>query len=208
MKQQVFITSRERLNPRWQEAFDDADYCLHANFPAYQVIAESSVFWLDISRLATEARLPLLQQVVGKVDKLMVMTDQQSDLEAMQVMQSGAAGYCHYLAAPEQLREIATVVSRGGLWIGAKLMQKLLSVSAMAKVEVQRQPEPGIEKQLEQLTPRERMVAVEVGKGATNKEIAETLTITERTVKAHVSVIFNKLDVRDRVKLALLINKL
>ena len=126
----------------------------------------------------------------------------------MQVMQSGAVGYCHYLAAPEQLREIASVVTQGGLWIGARLMQKLLSVSAKAQEGIQNQLEPEIEKRLQQLTPRERMVAIEVGKGASNKEIAETLEITERTVKAHVSVIFNKLDVGDRVKLALLINNL
>jgi len=208
MNQQVFITSRERLNPRWQEAFDSAAYCAHVNFPDNQSLPGSTVYWLDVSQLRPEDRFPLLQQAVEEVDKLMVMTDEQSDAEALQVMQSGAVGYCHYLAAPEQLREIASVVTQGGLWIGARLMQKLLSVSAKAQEGIQNQPEAEIEKRLQQLTPRERMVAIEVGKGASNKEIAETLEITERTVKAHISVIFSKLDVRDRVKLALLINKL
>ena len=208
MKQQVFITSRERLNPRWQEAFDNAAYCAHVNFPSDQSLHGSTVYWLDISQLRPEDRFTLLQQAVQEVDKLMVMTDEQSDAEAMQVMQSGAVGYCHYLAAPEQLREIASVVAQGGLWLGVQLMQKLLAVAVASNVATEDESVAETEHHLQQLTPRERTVAVEVGKGATNKEIAKRLDITERTVKAHISAIFDKLEVRDRVKLALFINEL
>ena len=52
------------------------------------------------------------------------------------------------------------------------------------------------------------MVALEVAKGATNKEIAATLGITERTVKSHLTLIFDKTGVRDRVQLALLLNNI
>jgi RNA polymerase sigma factor (sigma-70 family) len=206
MTAQIFITTRQCLNPRWREAFENALYCTHNNFTVGQLNDDSAVYWLDVSQLPIEDRLPMLQQVVSQADKVMVMTDEQSDQEAMQVMQNGAVGYCHYLAAPEQLREIASVVAQGRLWIGAQLMQKLLMVANRAAPQAESNDE--IEQQLQQLTPRERMVAIEVGKGATNKEIAERLNITERTVKAHVSVIFDKLKVRDRVKLALLINNL
>jgi DNA-binding NarL/FixJ family response regulator len=50
------------------------------------------------------------------------------------------------------------------------------------------------------------MVAVHASRGASNKEIAAALHITERTVKAHISVMFEKLAVRDRVQLALKLN--
>jgi len=208
MNTQIFITSRERLNPRWQEAFDHALYCTHTSFSASELNAKGSIYWLDISLLPVEQRLPLLHQVAHQTEKLMVMTDEQSDQEAMQVMQAGAVGYCHYLAAPEQLREIASVVAQGGLWIGAHLMQKLLAVTAAANVTPEAKLAAQTEQRLQQLTPRERMVAIEVGKGSSNKEIAAYLDITERTVKAHISVVFDKLEVRDRVKLALLINNL
>lgn len=210
MKQQTFITSRERLNPRWQEAFEKADYHTHDGFLMRDQgqLDQATVYWLDISQLQVAQRLALLQSVAGKVQKLVVMTDEQSDAEAFHAMQSGAVGYCHYLAAPEQLREITSVVAQGGLWIGAQLMQKLLAATATTHVQAQAQATPQIEKRLQQLTPRERTVAIEVGKGGSNKEIAERLEITERTVKAHISVIFNKLEVADRVKLALLINNL
>lgn len=209
MTVQIFITPRSFLIPRWKEAFESAVYCTWESVSAKQLQLDDAVYWLDISQLSNEQRLSTLQQIVSQAGKVMVMTDEQSDQEAMQVMQSGAVGYCHYLAAPEQLREISSVVAQGGLWIGAQLMQKLLAVANNAvpkNAEAERQEQ--LQQQLSQLTPRERMVAVEIGKGASNKEIAERLDITERTVKAHVSVIFNKLNVRDRVKLALLINSL
>lgn len=62
--------------------------------------------------------------------------------------------------------------------------------------------------ELNSLTPRELMVAERVAHGASNREIADALEITERTVKAHLSAIFEKLEVRDRVQLALAMNNI
>ena len=56
------------------------------------------------------------------------------------------------------------------------------------------------------LTDREREVAATIAAGSSNKEIARQLGITERTVKAHVGAILEKLQVRDRLQLALLMS--
>ncbi|MBK7686047.1 MAG: helix-turn-helix transcriptional regulator [Rhodocyclaceae bacterium] len=56
------------------------------------------------------------------------------------------------------------------------------------------------------LTAREQQVACAVAGGASNKEVARTLNITERTIKAHVSAIFQKLGARDRLHLSLIMN--
>jgi len=55
------------------------------------------------------------------------------------------------------------------------------------------------------LTPRERQIAELVGSGVSNKLIARELNITDRTVKAHLSAIFQKLGMQDRLRLALYI---
>jgi two-component system, NarL family, nitrate/nitrite response regulator NarL len=60
---------------------------------------------------------------------------------------------------------------------------------------------------LSQLTQREREVAVEAAKGLSNKEIARILDITDRTVKAHLASIFERLKVKDRLHLALILNR-
>ena len=62
--------------------------------------------------------------------------------------------------------------------------------------------------EFDELTGREQMVAEQVALGASNREIAEKLEITERTVKAHLSAIFAKLGARDRVQLALKMNNI
>ena len=57
------------------------------------------------------------------------------------------------------------------------------------------------------LTPREIEIARLIGQGASNKRIARQLAITERTVKAHLTTIFRKTGVDDRVTLALLVSR-
>jgi DNA-binding NarL/FixJ family response regulator len=59
---------------------------------------------------------------------------------------------------------------------------------------------------LEKLTKREQEVATEASKGLSNKEIARILSITERTVKAHLASIFERLGAKDRLQLALMLN--
>jgi DNA-binding NarL/FixJ family response regulator len=59
---------------------------------------------------------------------------------------------------------------------------------------------------LSMLTGREQEVSRAVAKGSSNKEIARQLGITERTVKAHIGSVFQKLNVRDRLHLALIFN--
>jgi DNA-binding CsgD family transcriptional regulator len=66
-------------------------------------------------------------------------------------------------------------------------------------------PPAAPDQRLGELSPREREAAIMAGSGASNREIAAGLCITERTVKAHLSAAFAKLGVRDRLQLALLL---
>lgn len=84
-----------------------------------------------------------------------------------------------------------------------KLMQRFLALSTRVVPT-----EAPVDPELNELTSRELMVAEQVAHGASNREIAEALDITERTVKAHLSAIFEKLGVRDRVQLALAMNNI
>ena len=63
------------------------------------------------------------------------------------------------------------------------------------------------EKKLESLTKREREIANLISQGQSNLEIAANLNITERTVKAHLSSIYEKTKTGSRLNLALLINR-
>ena len=96
------------------------------------------------------------------------------------------------------LQQVATVISNQGLWVGPNLLSRMIRASLAAEVKA-----PVNADQLKELSAREHQVARSVARGANNKEIAREMDITERTVKAHLSAIFLKLRVRDRLHLAL-----
>jgi two-component system nitrate/nitrite response regulator NarL len=131
---------------------------------------------------------------------VVVLANVPSESEGYLVLQAGASGYSNTLDAPDHLRQIALVVENGGIWVGRDLKRRLLAAFQPLMAE------PDQPDNLESLSPRQREVAVAVAKGASNKEVARELAITERTVKAHLSSIFEHLGVRDRVQLALLVN--
>ncbi len=98
------------------------------------------------------------------------------------------------------LEQVNQVVQVGGLWLGADLMRQLVSATANILKPTTASPK------LDSLTLREKSVAEAVAAGKTNKEVARELDITERTVKAHLGSVFDKLKVRDRLQLVLVMS--
>ncbi|MBU0750530.1 MAG: response regulator transcription factor [Gammaproteobacteria bacterium] len=125
------------------------------------------------------------------------------DDEAEACFAAAVRGYGNTHSVPALLKQIADVVAQGGLWIGESLMQRLLRGVAQIPPPAPI-AQPAVWDEL--LTEREREVAQVVAAGASNKEIARELGITERTVKAHVGAVLDKLGVRDRLQLALVVN--
>jgi len=120
---------------------------------------------------------------------------------------AGARGYCRGESEAGVLRRAIEAVARGEMWIERVLFGRVIdritresaSPPALpATVMLSRDP------RLADLTPRELEVVELIAKGATNKEIAHRLAITERTAKAHLTRIYQKLRIDDRVKLALM----
>ncbi len=200
---QIFISYRAQALPRWREAFIDADIRLNfdssTTFP--EMPSEKSVVWLHVPPESED-----LAKRIGNVrymasgSPVVVLSNLPSEAEGLEVFAAGASGYCNALAIPELLRQVAAVVAQGGLWVGQDLVKRLFGgMSDHATPAVTAQT-------LAELSAREAQVAQAVARGATNKEIARALNITERTVKAHLSAIFEKLNVRDRLQLSLVVN--
>lgn len=199
----VLITNIVAATERWQQAFPQGLPCAHRD--QLQKLDDGSrrIVWFDCSNVAADDKVDALADVVAQGGLVIVMSADPEEDEAIQALNSGAQGYCHLLAVPEQLTEIATVVEHGGLWVGPELMQRVLRLAVRVTPQ-----DNTVEYSLNELTSRELMVAREVGRGASNREISEKLDITERTVKAHLSAVFEKLSVRDRVQLALAVNNI
>lgn len=197
-----FVSVRGELLPRWQEAFSEAE--AQANdAKVSRGNTPPGVVWLRLQGGTPSAgQVQAVRQRFGAAP-LVVLSDQPSDEEALQCFAVGARGYCNTHAVPELLRRIADVMLQGGLWIGETLMQRLLQGTARMPLPAPAGSPPDW---AALLTEREHQVALAVAEGASNKEIARQLGITERTVKAHTGAIFEKLGVRDRMQLSLVVH--
>jgi DNA-binding NarL/FixJ family response regulator len=112
---------------------------------------------------------------------------------------AGAAGYlCKMNASCAAVVEAVTRVARGERLVPPELFP----------IAVPREEERHVTGALSQLTPREREVLGYIASGADNLKIAACLNITERTVKAHITSIYRKLDVENRTQMAMLACKL
>lgn len=201
----LFLCSHGRMLPRWSEAFRAGRAGKIQTTRANSESNRVSLVWLRLEQgVPVAAQLERLAPSL-KLLPCVVMSDQPTDDEALAAFSAGARGYCNTHAAAQVLIQVAAVVLQGGLWIGESLMQRLVRATSLiqaAAVTVS----PVKRTWAEGLTDREREVAITLATGASNKEIARSLGITERTVKAHVGAILEKLQVRDRLQLSLVVN--
>ena len=199
MAEQFFLSADGRLRDIWHGAFPTARALRLTDLAADTLPAEA-VVWLLVAPGERAERLIASLRQRGVAQPLIVLADEPGDDDALAALAAGASGYCNSHAAHEVLQQVAMVVANGGLWVGQRLMQRLLAGTARLL-----QPSPSGD-WVRTLTEREREVARAVARGAANKEIARELAITERTVKAHVGAILEKLGVRDRLQLSLIVN--
>lgn len=156
---------------------------------------------------ANETLASALQQIRLRPGQLaVVLADEPDDSIVSEALALGASGCCNTYAAPEVLRQVALVVQNGGLWIGQEMLRRL--VGGTSRILGARSIAQQKNEWSSVLSDRETQVARLVASGASNREIAEKLSITERTVKAHLSAVFEKLGLRDRLQLSLRINGL
>lgn len=206
----LFVSLSGAALPRWLTAFPTATVI--AQGATVKPQPANSLVWLrlDEARPALE-QFAALHKAVGAA-RVIVLASQPDSEEALTLFAAGVRGYCNAHATPANLRQVASVVQAGGLWIGEALMQRLL---ASTQAAMSRTPAAGLAfdetsrasaERLSALTGREQEVARAVANGSSNKEIARQLGITERTVKAHIGSVFQKLKARDRLHLALIVN--
>ena len=201
MQTHICLSARPEHLTRWRQAFPTGTVV--AAFAGLSGAPSGTLLWLHAGALP-QARIDGAVRAVREqfpAARTVVLSNTPSQQEALLAFNAGAAGYCHAQATPQMLQQVATVVTNGGLWIGPELMHRVMA--AAGRFFAPESDHPG----LAHLTPREREVALAVGRGASNREVAGLLDISERTVKAHLGAIFEKLGVRDRLQLALFLGQ-
>lgn len=122
--------------------------------------------------------------------RVAMLTDSKEQKELISAIESGATGYLHKESTVGDFIESINLIGNGGVVISPQLAEKLGDkLSSMPKDEAQEQSG---------LSKREVEIVKLLAKGATNKEIAERLFITENTAKVHLKNILQKLQLRNR----------
>ena len=137
-----------------------------------------------------EATKVILEEDPGV--EIVVLTSFSDSTRIVAALDAGAVGYLLKDADPEDVLEGVRAVSRGESPIHPKVARQLLSVRTEAAEG------PAV-----QLTPREAEVLALVRAGLANKQISRRLGISERTVKAHLTSVFQRIGVVDRTQAAL-----
>jgi len=191
---------------------------LLATQPDLQIVGEAATGLSAIAQVERlspdivlmDIRMPEMDGVVATREicqrfestKVLVLTTFDDTEYVSQALQFGAKGY---LLKDTPLDDIAIAIRsvyRGYTYLGPGLYEKTL-VETTAPLPIHPAPFPP---QLAELSVRERQVLRLIAKGESNREIAKSLYITEKTVKNYVSQILNHLGFRDRTQAAIFVN--
>jgi DNA-binding NarL/FixJ family response regulator len=147
-----------------------------------------------------DVRMPILDGIeatreitsVPDPPRVIILTTFELDEYVFNALQAGASGFLLKRTPPEQLIDGIRVVAAGDALLSPSVTRRLIA-------EFAERPERTVSPRLAELTDRERQVLVEMARGLSNDELAETLFISENTVKTHVKRVLTKLGARDRV---------
>jgi len=154
---------------------------------------EPDIVLVDL-RLGRECGLDLIPKARknNSTCKFVVLTSSSDRNDFKRAEELDVDGYILKDAYPEEILLGIKLVSRGRKYYDPSILEIMLKKQDRGSIE--------------ELTPREQEVLRELGKGKTNKQIAQNLFITEYTVKKHVSQILAKLGLADRTQAALYAN--
>ncbi len=131
--------------------------------------------------------------------RILVLTTFDDDESIVTAMQAGASGYLLKDAPSERLAAAIKAVNEGYTQLAPSVTPKLLSLMNPLST-----PKPEL---LKSFTSRELDILKLIGEGKSNKEIAETLFITEGTVKNHITRILSHLNLQNRTEVAVWVQK-
>jgi len=162
---------------------------------------QPDVILLDVI-LQGENGLELLPELVAAANgaKILVLTGVSSAEEHYRAVRLGAMGIVTKGQAPEMLLCAIESVCAGEVWLEQAVTARILSELLHDTGDERQDPEAD---RIARLTTRERGIIALVGDGLKNKQIADRLNISEVTVRHHLTSVFSKLKVSDRLGLAL-----
>lgn len=160
------------------------------------------VLLLDINLPGADG-LTLLRELAPRLPetRIVMLTVSEDRRDLLQAVRSGAAGYLTKDLGPDALQR-----AMRGIRSGELAMSRAMAADVIAELAARTRrtvaPEMGHRSELDVLSARELEVLAHLATGATDRQIAERLGLSLRTVETHVAAVLRKLDVRNRAQAA------
>jgi two-component system nitrate/nitrite response regulator NarL len=136
---------------------------------------------------------------ISPVTKIIMLTASEAEEDVLAALKAGARGYIlKGVSGPELVKIVRDV------YAGEAYVTPTLAASLLTEMNPARAGQRPVTRPLDDLTDRERQILEQVAAGLSNKEIAQQLFLSEKTVKHYMTNILQKLHVRNRVEAALL----
>lgn len=188
------ISESNAVLQHWRAALDTLFPIIVSSMRDVPQDEKAIVFILESSFLVEKyAGYPLL--------RVMVLSMVPEFEKAQTFLQNGAMGYGNAMMHETHLQSAYQTLEEGKVWLYPDFITLLITQIQERKVH-----DETASHRLDILSPREREVALLLNEGKSHLEISEELQITVRTIKAHSAAIYEKMGVKDRLSLSLLLH--
>ena len=198
----IYLTCKtDKIKSHWQINIDNDEVIfLQDNGEIFNLeVTTSDVF---IISLDTFDNIHDIQEFISALPtklNIIALRDVTNLAEGTLLIKNGTKAYCNSYIDKSTINHIIDTVQSGNTWVYPELMQFIIK-------HINVNSEKILLEDIDVLSPKEKDIASLVALGNSNKDIAQSLGIALVTVKKHIGHIFEKLNVKDRVALAILIN--
>lgn len=182
---------------RWINVFAEPNSVSYSKLPL--VINEECSIVIVLDRVLVDADESLLKNIF--LHRVMILSMIPNFDDAQKFLQLGAMGYGNAMMHISHLHSVYQTLEEGKIWLYPDFIS--LMITQIRDTAIAHEKSSVV---LNELSKREQEVALMLGNGSTHQQISDALDITIRTVKAHASSIYQKLDVKDRLALSLLLH--
>lgn len=201
----ILYSSHHDVIRSWQEALKNEEVRVCHYEKALFCLLESlhvKIVLIIEERHYAEEIVGFLQQLQEEYPlvQTIVLSQKPTYVQGSALLKCGIKAYGNTHMAPVHLKEALHVVKQGNIWLYPEFIQTMIQTLSSQRTSLHVN-----HNLLEKLSHKEKEVALLIKEGLSNKEIALREGITERTVKAHLTSIYEKVGVKDRLALALIL---